>query len=83
MALKPDTADLKQVVRILASAEKPLNDRQHQLEISFDEPSACLLVSGLCAADEVHHLLIRQRFQLSGVDAADLYLSLHAPSSCV
>ena len=55
---KPDAADLKQIVRVLAPAQKPLHHRQNQLEISLHEPAACLHIPLLRTLDQPHHFCV-------------------------
>ena len=74
---KPDAADLKQIVRIFAPAQKPLHHRQDQLEISLHQTATRVHIPLLRALDQPHHLRVRERLQLRCVDAADLDLSLH------
>ena len=79
------TAYLKQVVRVFTASGEPLDDGQHQPQVSLDELTAGLLVALFRPAQQFHGFIVFQDLQLRRVHSRDLDFSLHRkppPASC-
>ena len=72
-----DAADLKQIVDVLPAGGKALDDAQHEPQIARDQ----LLAGGLVALPDAQQQRAGRSAveygELRGVDAANLYFSLH------
>lgn len=74
---QPDTADLEQVIDVLAPAGEAVDDGQHQTQIALNEPLPRLTVAVPGACEQFLRLVVFQHRELRGVYAAYLYLTLH------
>ena len=76
-----DAADLKQVVGIFAAADKFLNDRQHQSEISGNQLFPGGEVSVVILSEQLSGFFIFQHRKGGCIDAADGNFALHGTTS--
>ena len=74
---KTDAPDLKEIVDVLPAGGKALDDGQHEPQIARDQ----LFAGGLVALPDAQQQPARggavEHGEFRGVDAANLYLSLH------